>query len=214
MSAKRIWIMDGHNMIFAIGPLQSLQISDRRDEARRGLLERLRRFAQTRREQVLVVFDGIDVARAPDAGREPFLETVYARGGEGAADERIVRQARLGHDRGLHVTVVTNDVRTLAVDLPQGVVHMDVQAFWSRHIERPDREADKRIEGDFSDVERELAALPVPADTRPARTERVARDPVVSQDVARAERIRRRKERGRLRQKRHLARRSRSGRRR
>ena len=212
MGAKRIWIIDGHNMIFALGPLQRLQVTDRREEARRALVERMRRFAQSRAEQVLVVFDGIDLPRAPDAEREPFLEVAYTRRAEGAADGRILRQARLGHERGLHVTVVTNDVRTLAVDLPRGVLHMDVRAFWARHIEREDRPVDKRIEGDFSDVERELAALPVPAEPVTSRPGRVQKEPPASEEVACAERTRRRKERGRLRQERHLARRSRPGR--
>jgi predicted RNA-binding protein with PIN domain len=209
MSMKRIWIMDGHNMIFAIGPLQRLQVSDRRDEARGALVDRLRRFAHRRGEQVLVVFDGIDLPRHPGAEQEPFLEIVYTRRSEGAADDRILRQARLGRERGLHVTVVTNDVRTLVVDLPKGVVHMDVPAFWAKHIEPPDRAADKRIEGDFSDVERELAALAVPLEPESSRPARVERQPPASEEIARAERMRSKKERGRRRQEHRLARQAR-----
>ncbi|PYT16036.1 MAG: hypothetical protein DMF51_05585 [Acidobacteria bacterium] len=104
MSATRIWIMDGHNMIFAIGGLQSLQVSGRGEEARRGLVDRLRRFAQARGQQVLIVFDGIDLPSNPDALREPLLEVAYARRREGAADNRIIHEARSRTERGHRVS--------------------------------------------------------------------------------------------------------------
>src|SRR5256885_10593047 len=90
---KRIWIMDGHNLIFAIRGLHEMQVSGRGDEARGALVDALRRFAQTRGEQVLVVFDGNELPRNPDVSREPFLETVYTRRSDGGADERIIHEA-------------------------------------------------------------------------------------------------------------------------
>ncbi|MBI1951123.1 MAG: NYN domain-containing protein, partial [Acidobacteria bacterium] len=65
------WIMDGHNMIFAIPRLQGLQVSGHRDEARRALEDRLRRFAQRRGQKVLVVFDGNDLQRNDDGAGLP-----------------------------------------------------------------------------------------------------------------------------------------------
>jgi hypothetical protein len=123
------------------------------------------------------------------------------------------------------VTVVTNDVHTLAVRLPEGVIRTEVQAFWLKHIERADDPSSKRIEGDFSDMEREMmarAALAEPEPeavlapaARPAPSDRTGKRPSVSADeVARGERIRRKKERGRLRQERRLKRRPKSDRRR
>src|SRR6267378_4484044 len=100
MASHRIWIMDGHNMIFAIRPLQRLQVSERREEARSSLADRLERFALARGEKVLVVFDGNELSSSPDALRKSLLETVYARRGEGAADERIIREARRCLERG------------------------------------------------------------------------------------------------------------------
>jgi len=209
MAPKRIWIMDGHNMIFAIGPLQRLQVSDRREEARRGLAERLERFALTRGEKVLVVFDGNELPSNPDALRKPLFEMVYARRGEGSADERIIREARLCLGRGLLVTVVTDDVNTLAGKLPRGAHHLGVQAFWVKHIEKEVGEGGKQVEGDFSDVEREMLA-------RASMIERVpeAHDSIPSPRAVRArapedamrERISRKRERGRLRQERRLKR--------
>ena len=219
----RIWIMDGHNMIFAIPHLQGLQVSGHREEARRALEERLRRFAQRRGQEVFVVFDGNDLQRNPDVIREPFFQTVYARRSDGEADDRIIHEARLRAEQGHRVTVVTNDVHTLAVRLPAGVLHMKVQAFWLKHIERADDPSSKRVEGDFSDMEREMTARatlaePEPAAVlapaaRPAPPDRTGKKPGASAgEVAMGERTRRKKERGRLRQERRLKRRPKPGR--
>lgn len=225
MATTQIWIMDGHNMIFAIPRLQGLQVSSHRDEARRALEDRLRRFAQRRGQKVLVVFDGNDLQRNPDVIREPFFETVYARRSDGEADDRIIHEARLRAEQGHRVTVVTNDVHTLAVKLPEGVLHMKVQAFWLKHIERAADPSIKLVKGDFSDMEREMmarAALaePEPAAVfdpaaRPAPSDRTGKRPgAPAEEVAMGERIRRKKERGRLRQERRLKRRPKPGRRR
>ena len=207
---KRIWIMDGHNMIFAIGGLQSLQVSGRGEEARRGLVDRLRRFAQARGQQVLIVFDGIDLPSNPDALREPFLEVAYARRREGAADNRIIHEARSRTERGHRVTVVTDDVNTLAGELPAGVQHLRVRAFWLKYIDKTVDQSGKRVVGDFSDVESEMLARAAVAEpvrvTQPAASAPRVQGRAVAV-VARAERIRLKKEKGRLRQERRLKRR-------
>jgi predicted RNA-binding protein with PIN domain len=210
--------MDGHNMIFAIPSLQRLQVSDRREEARRGLADRLERFALTRGEKVLLVFDGNELPSNPDALRKPLFEIVYTRRGEGVADDRIIHEARQCLERGLLVTVVTDDVNTLAGELPREVQHLGVRAFWLKHIEKEVVEGGKRVEGDFSDVEHEMMAR---ADlTEPVRTATGAAAPSGRKVRARAaeeamrERILGKRERGRLRQERRLERRPKPGRRR
>ena len=233
MAPNRIWIMDGHNMIFAIPPLQRMQVSDRREEARAGLVDRLERFAMARGEKVLVVFDGNQMLSNPDAVRKPLFEVVYSRRGEGVADDRILHEARRCQERGLVVTVVTNDVQTLAKDLPRGVIHLGVEAFWLKHIEKPGRDEDtnaggKRVEGDFSDLEREMLAQaamderayaarePVPAAARggaadPARRTGASRPTGTAGPTGEAaprEQIHRKRERGRLHQERRLKRRA------
>ena len=222
MTAARIWLLDGHNVIFAIQPLRALQDSGRGDEARRALVDRMRLFARTRGEKVLVVFDGIDLPSNADAVREPFLEAVYARPGEGKADGRILHESRTLLGRGQVVTVVTNDVRTLAAILPKEARHLEVEAFWLKYIEPPAGPEGKRIEGDFSDVEREMmrqaalaeplppAAGSVPAGRAGVRQAgpagRAARGRPAERETP-AEAIRRKRERGRLRQERRLKRR-------
>lgn len=81
---------DGHNAIFAVPSLHALQVTDRRDEARQALADRLGRFAHARGEKVLVVFDGNELASNPDSTYGPMLEIVYTRRGEGGADDRIL----------------------------------------------------------------------------------------------------------------------------
>lgn len=221
MAGNRIWIMDGHNMIFAIPPLHQLQVTDRREEARSGLADRLERFALARGEKVLVVFDGNALPGNPEAGRTPLFEIVYTRRGEEVADDRILHEARRCQERGLVVTVVTDDVSTLARELPRGVRHLGVRAFWLKHIEKEVAEAGKRIEGDFSDVEREMlarAAVTEPVTPRTGRAAVASSAPAaparaVGEEPAR-ERIRRKRERGRLRQERLLQRRAKPARRR
>jgi hypothetical protein len=215
MITTRIWIMDGHNIIFAIRGLQEMQVSGRGDEARGALVDTLRRFAQKRGEDVLVVFDGDDLQRNPDVIREPFFETVYARRSDGEADDRIIHEARLRAEKGRHVTVVTNDVRTLAVELPKSVLHMKVQVFWLKHIERPSDPESKQVEGDFSDVEREMVARAAMAEPKQPVRDRTRMNPAApSAQAAMVDQIRRKKEKGRLRQERRLKRRPKPGRRR
>src|SRR2546428_11834340 len=93
MVARRIWIVDGHNMIFAIRRLQDLQVEGHGDEARRELVERLRRVAHAKRQDVLVVFDGGDLPWNPDVLLVPFLEVVYAAPGVGGAEARLLLAA-------------------------------------------------------------------------------------------------------------------------
>jgi len=216
MATNRIWIMDGHNMIFAIPPLQRLQVSGRREEARAGLVARLETFAVARGEKVLVVFDGNQSPATPGAIKRPLFEAAYTRRGEGVADVRILREARACFERGLVVTVITNDVSTLARNLPRGVRHLGVEEFWLEHLEKrrsgmDDGEGDKRVEGDFSDLERQMLeqaameeAFQPPDPGTPA---------VATGQEEMPDRLALKREKGRLRQERRLKRYAKPGRR-
>lgn len=217
MASKRIWILDGHNLIFAIPPLRRLQESDRGEEARDGLADTLEQFALERQEQVLIVFDSRGPSTGRSAVRRPWLEIAYARGGAGAADARILHEANRLLERGLPVTVVTDDVHTLAGKLPRGALHLDVAEFWRKHIEKEDRAEGKRVEGDFSEVEREMIqvalAEPLPEPRRVVRHARAGApvaDPVRSTESI-SSRIQQKREKGRLRQERRLKRRAKPG---
>jgi hypothetical protein len=91
------------------------------------------------------------------------------------------------------------------------VHHHGVRAFWLEHVEPRPSQDDKRVEGDFSDIEREMLAQAAASERlRPVREPAPpARPPASSpppRDAA-GERRRHKRERGRLRQERHLKRR-------
>ena len=224
-----VWIIDGHNVIFAIPRLKHLQTSGSRTAARDELQTHLRRFAARNNFKAVVVFDGNDSEHHTATIQEPLFEAIYARLSDGEADDRIIHEARAYQERGHTVTVVTDDVRTLATDLPHGVRRLDVQEFWRKRIEAQSRAQEKRIEGDFSDLEQAMAAREErelakraaheerQAATRAAQAEREAaargagsggaaangRPPMTEQERAR-ERLRLKKEKGRLHQQRRL----------
>ena len=209
---SRYWIVDGHNVIFAIPPLQRLQVSGHREAARQGLLDALRRFAQKKNDKLLVVFDGGDPQWNQDAIREPLLEVVYSRRREGGADERIIREAKSLVQHGHRVTVVTNDVITLASALPKDVDHLKVRPFWETYVEEPLRAASKRVEGDFSEVEKEMLARAATEESEQVGTKSIAvavsstRKRSAGKDALR-ERLRLKREKGRARHRRRFKRR-------
>jgi predicted RNA-binding protein with PIN domain len=216
MTAQRVLMVDGHNMIFAIAGLESLQRSNRGGEARALLVERLEAFAHRTGERVLVVFDGNDLPSSQDAVSTPLFETIYARRGDQAADRRIVSEAARLAGRGVLVTVVTDDVNTLATALPRAVRRLGVRAFWLRHIEPPPEADEKRVEGDFADIERALldlaASEPLPASRRVAPPIARPEGPAsASRAETPAERLRRKRDRGSQRQERRLKRRAKPG---
>jgi predicted RNA-binding protein with PIN domain len=208
---SRFWIVDGHNVIFAIPRLKTLQLSGRGEEAREGLLAALRRFTQARKARLLVVFDGADVPSNQDVTREPLLEVVYSPRHPGGADERIIRGAKSLVQQGHRVTVVTNDVITLAALLPKDVDHLKVRPFWEKHVEEVEGSADKRVEGDFSDVEKEMltraaTAEPVQVITRPAAAPTPGRPDHGAAKSTLRERLRLKREKGKARHRRRFKR--------
>ena len=202
MSRTRLWIIDGHNVIFAIPGLERLQVGGRGEEARRVLEEELELFALQRQEQVLLVFDSAERASGRSSGRTRQFEVVFARGSAGAADDYIVAEARRRSDAGLPVTVVTNDVRTLATRLPKGVPRLDVRAFWLAHVEPRPAADDKRIVGTFSDLEREMLAQAASERPAPPRQAGPPESPSPSPRDARRDLLLQKRERGRLRHER------------
>lgn len=209
MSRKRVWIVDGHNVIFAIHELKELQVGGRGDEARQALCERLEGFARQRQQRVVVVFDSGAAASGRGGARGAHFEIVYAAGGAGAADRHIVREAERRAGEGLPVAVVTDDVRTLASRLPRGVRHFAVREFWLTEVEPRPAADDKPVSGDFADLEREMLVQAAKSERLAAVAEPTQRGfdpPPVSHarvDAA-AERLRSKRARGRLRQERRL----------
>jgi len=221
MSAGRLFILDGHNILMTFEDLRHLQASDRGEEARRLLEDRLEEFATLRGKRVLLVFDG--GGREAAGGRYEHLrsragslfEVVYSRG-EGGADRLILDEARRRAEQGAAVTVVTDDVQTLAIALPRGVRHLGVREFWLAHVEPPPEEDAKPVAGSFSDIEQQLLALepatPAPRRRAPGAAPESAtaapKSQPLSGEALRQEELHRKRERGRRRHDRMRKRRS------
>ena len=211
MSAGRLFILNGHNILMTFEDLRHLQASDRGEEARRLLVDRIEEFASLRGKRVLLVFDGGDRDAAGRGRHDPprsragsLLEVVYSRG-DGGADRLILDEARRRAEQGAAVTVVTDDVQTLAIALPRGVRHVGVREFWLTHVEPPPEEDEKPVAGSFSDIEQALLALepappPPPRRAPGAAPESATATPQpLSGEALQQEELRRKRERGRRR---------------
>jgi predicted RNA-binding protein with PIN domain len=226
MTRPRLWIVDGHNVIFQLPFLEELQTSGRKREARELLEMHLLDMARRLGERVQVVYDGNRMEANPDARREVLLETFYTCPPE-QADDRIVFLACKGQREGFRVVVVTDDVHTLAPHLPSDTHRMGVAAFAERFLRTPAPPPEKPSAGDFQDVEEALrerarempavdtrgptASAPTAAQEPPRRPARPSappqaplRCPPMSPEAREA--LRRKKERGRRRQERRLRR--------
>jgi hypothetical protein len=121
-----VWILDGHNLIYAVPSLAVRQEKGDGRGARDAVVLGAQRFGARRRVRMVVVFDG---ARGGEDGeRAGGVEILYASG-EGGADDRIVRRAEALTERGARVTVVTRD-RALRARLPGRARTEDPVAFW------------------------------------------------------------------------------------
>lgn len=151
---RSIWIVDGHNAIFAIPALSAQQQAGERLEARRGLERMLCRFACELAHPLVVVYDGNRLLPNPDARDTEELRTLYSQPPE-EADDRIAFLADEARRRGQSVVVVSNDRRSLAPRLASGVRMMGVIEFQARCLtpEPPDSEPEPP-RGDYADVER------------------------------------------------------------
>jgi predicted RNA-binding protein with PIN domain len=235
--SPRVWIVDGHNVIFQLPQLEKLQAAGRRREARKGLESMMSALAARVGERFIVVYDGNRMERNPDVIREEGLQTVYSLPPE-EADDRIVYLCQELMKGGHRVRVVTSDLRTLGRNLPPGVSLLTADDLRRRFLSARGPE-EKPVRGDFSDIEAEMlrraAQSPPPEIPRPAPSRPAPRKPPRAEpppapaanetsaevdhlrmppmdDEARAA-LQRKKDRGRRRQERRLGKRSKGGRR-
>jgi predicted RNA-binding protein with PIN domain len=127
---RDIWIVDGHNMIFALPRLAELQEQGARSRAREQLAALLRTFTGARRS-LTIVYDGNRQPPDPEARDTPLLRILFSHPPE-TADDCIVALARAERERGVHVTVVTNDRRSLIPRLPAGVETLTIETLRRR----------------------------------------------------------------------------------
>ncbi len=132
--SDRLWIIDGHNAIFALPDLQRLQTTNQRQAARQALEALLQPFARSLTRPLVVVYDGNRMPRNPEAGEQQGVLAVFSQPPDEEADDRIVFLADQAIRRGEAVTVVTNDRRSLAAALPRVARVLSVDAFRERHL--------------------------------------------------------------------------------
>jgi predicted RNA-binding protein with PIN domain len=166
-----LWIVDGHNAIFALAEYEALQLGGQKREARRALEDRLEAFGRAIGRRILIVYDGNQMERNPDAVSRPHVHTEYSLPPEEADDRIRFLAARALADRERPM-VVTSDRRTLSGSLPPGTRHLDVEDFF-RRVERAGlRTPEKWRPSGLDDVERFfLRNSPDPEDRRLAQDE-------------------------------------------
>jgi hypothetical protein len=155
VKSRRIWIVDGHNLIFQIPHLEELQTTNKRHDARRGLEHIFASFVEQSRERVVIIYDGNRLERNPDVVSLDNLETIYTMPPE-EADDRIQYLSSQYLADGFRVRVLTSDLRTLGRGLPDEAIIVSPVDFFRSRSRPPEGADEKRIEGDFSDVEAEL----------------------------------------------------------
>ncbi len=161
-----LWIVDGHNAIFAVSEWEGLQVEGRRKDARVSLEGSLEAFGRAAGTQVCVVYDGNHMERNPDAVDRLHLHSEYSLPPE-EADDRIRFVAGRALRDGRRPVVVTSDRKTLADSLPEGIRWMEVRTFFrlvrGRRLRRPEKWIPDGMEMD--DVERFfLSRSPHPED--------------------------------------------------
>lgn len=149
----KLWLIDGHNTIFALPELCHLQTRGERQAARAALESLLRPFATRLKHPLTIVYDGNQIERNPEAGVVRGIRVLFSQPPTEVADDRIVFLAAQAVSRGEAVTVVTNDQRSLAPRLPAGVHVLGVAEFRDRWLSFP-RVADEREEKLIADDQR------------------------------------------------------------
>ena len=143
---KRRWIIDGHNAIFALPVLGTLQRHARRQEARDELEQRLLPFSSQLSKPLLIVYDGNEFTANPDARTHGNLQTFYSQPPE-EADDRIVYLTQQTVGAGESVAIVSDDRRTLGSRLPEGVQLWAVRDFWDRFLNMGEAAKEDHLDG-------------------------------------------------------------------
>ena len=152
------YIIDGNNVMG-----QTPGWHRDRPNARRGLLEKVARFARAKRARVTVVFDGAPGRLAPEGSAFHGVKILYAEPGSDA-DARIQRLVESSHDR-CGLTVVTSDRHLAFIVRAQGAVVVRSGEFRKQLesvlVTQPTREAGEQFEvGDVNSWLRYFGSLP------------------------------------------------------
>lgn len=125
-----LFIIDGHNLLYALRPHFAAQLVDGHPggAAREALVEMLVAAFTGPGQAVHVYFDG---GTAHSERRSAQVEVIYP-GGEGdqRADKAILRALADGENEGVPVTVVTRDIKLARRARKRGAAVMDPGVFF------------------------------------------------------------------------------------
>lgn len=155
---QRLWIIDGHNLIFALPTTNRLQRNGEGQSARAELERILAPFTRILSRNLVIVYDGNELLPNPDAGEHRGFQILFSQPPEEEADDRIIFLAQQACSRNESVTIVTDDRRTLTSRLPLAAQVVAIAEFRQRYLQAalPSAPDEKEVS---ADTKRELEDL-------------------------------------------------------
>jgi predicted RNA-binding protein with PIN domain len=132
---QRLWIIDGHNLIFSLPTTNRLQRGGEGQAARSELERILAPFARVLSRHLIIVYDGNELLPNPEAGEQRGFQILFSQPPEEEADDRIIFLAKQACDRHEPVTIVTDDRRTLSSRLPLAAQVVGIAEFRQRFLQ-------------------------------------------------------------------------------
>jgi len=126
---ERVYIVDGHSVIFTTPELRDLHGPGLQGEiARKALIRILTDFQDTNEVSVVLVFDGQGMNNKPEPRQDKDIMVIYSRQRQ-SADAVIERLAASYSDR-YDINVVSNDRAVLDSVSVSGAHPMSVRSMW------------------------------------------------------------------------------------
>lgn len=126
---KRIYIVDGYNMIGAWPELVQLKKQDDLESARDLLIHRCANFQKFEHIEVWVVFDAQFVPGITQSFEEAQVKVIFTAEDE-TADEYIERTVSQMNTRVLQVSVATSDLAEQWLIFQQGALRKSAREFY------------------------------------------------------------------------------------
>lgn len=125
----RVFIVDGHSVIFTTPELSALHGSGLQGEiARKALIRILTDFQDRNEVSVVLVFDGQGVNSKPELRQEKDIMVIYSRRGQSA--DAVIERLAASYAERYDINVVSNDRGVLDMISVSGAHGMSVRSMW------------------------------------------------------------------------------------
>lgn len=125
----RVYIVDGHSVIFTTPELRDLHGSGLRGEiARKELIRILTDFQDRNEVSVILVFDGQGVDNKPEPRQEKDIMVIYSRQHQSA--DAVIERLAASYAERYDINVVSNDRAILDSVSSAGAHAMSVRSMW------------------------------------------------------------------------------------